>query len=81
MIKLKKIANGKGDDYTTGCLLDYVYFKSYYKVIAIDLGKQQKLDVDPRANQRINFNENTDRVVNTTMLFINEEAKETTLDF
>ena len=50
-------------------------------MIAIDLGKQQKLDVDPRANQRINFNENTDRVVNTTMLFINEEAKETTLDF
>ena len=33
---------GQGDDYTTSCLLDYVYFKSYYKTIAIDLSKQKK---------------------------------------
>ena len=24
-----KIATGQGDDYTTGCLLDYPYFKKY----------------------------------------------------
>ena len=37
----------QGNDYTTGCLLDYVYFKEYYKLIAKDLSKQQKLDADP----------------------------------
>ena len=41
---IRKIAIGQGDDYTTGCLLDYIYFKKYYKMIAIDLGKQQALD-------------------------------------
>ena len=34
---VRKIATGKGDDYTTGCLLDYSYFKDHYKMIAIDL--------------------------------------------
>ena len=42
--KIRKIAMGQGDDYTTGCLLDYPYFKKYYKLIAIDLSKQEKLD-------------------------------------
>ena len=37
---IRKIAIGQGDDYTTGCLLDYTYFKKYYKIIAIDLSKQ-----------------------------------------
>ena len=37
---IRKIAIGQGDDYTTGCLLDYSYFKEYYKLIAIDLSKQ-----------------------------------------
>ena len=36
----RKIAIGQGDDYTTGCLLDYPYFKDHYKMIAIDLSKQ-----------------------------------------
>ena len=44
-----KIATGQGDDYTTGCLLDYNYVNSYYKMIAIDLGKQQPLVADPKA--------------------------------
>ena len=34
---IRKIATGKGDDYTTGCLLDYSYFKDHYKMIAADL--------------------------------------------
>ena len=46
---IRKIATGKGDDYTTGCLLDYPYFKDTYKMIAVDLSKQQALDADPRA--------------------------------
>ena len=31
---IRKITTGQGDDYTTGCLLDYLYFKNYYKIIA-----------------------------------------------
>ena len=39
---------GQGDDYTTGCLLDYPYFKENYKLIAIDRIKQQELDADAK---------------------------------
>ena len=46
---IRKVTTGQGDDYTTGCLLDYIYFKNYYKMIAIDLSKQQALDADPKA--------------------------------
>ena len=76
-----KIAIGQGDDYTTGCLLDYPYFKDHYKMIAIGLSKQQELDADPRTTQQINFTANLDRAGNTTIFFIIEEAKETVLDF
>ena len=62
-------------------MLDYPYFKENYKMIAIDLSKQQALDADPRAIQQINFTANVDRAGNTTMFFIIEEAKETVLDF
>ena len=78
---IRKIATGKGDDYTTGCLLDYPYFKDSYKIIAVDLSKQQALDANPRANQQINSTANLDRAVNTRIYFILEEAKETILDF
>ena len=78
---IRKIAIGQGDDYTTGCLLDYSCFNENYKMIAIDLSKQQELDADPRAIQEINFTANLDRDGNTTMFFIIEEAKETVLDF
>ena len=47
---IRKIATGQGDDYTTGCLLDYPYFKDTYKMTEIDLSKQQALDAGPRAN-------------------------------
>ena len=78
---IRKTATGKGDDYTTGCLLDYIYFKNYYKMIAINLSKQQALDADPKAIQQINFTANLDRAGNTRIHFILEEAKETVLDF
>ena len=72
---IRKIATCQGDDYTTGCLLDYSYFKGHYKMIAIDLSKQQALDANPRAFQEINFTTNLDRSGNTTKFFIIEEAK------
>ena len=78
---IRKIATGQGDDYTAGCLLDYSYFKDTYKMIAIDLSKQQALDADPRAIQQNNFTANLDRAGNTRIYFILEEAKETILDF
>ena len=78
---IRKIATGKGDDYTTGCLLDYHYFKENYKMIAIDLSRQNELDVDPRAIQQINFTANLDRAGNTTIFFIIEEAKKTIFEF
>ena len=78
---IRKIATGQGDDYTTGCLLDYPYFANTYKMIAVDLSKQQALDADPRAIQQINFTANLDRAVNTRVYFILEEAKETILEF
>ena len=78
---IRKIATSQGDDYTTGCLLDYNYFKNYYKMIAVDLSKQQALDSDPKAIQQVNFTANLNRARNTRMYFILEEAKETALDF
>ena len=78
---IRKVATGQGDDYTNGCLLDYPYFANTYKMIAVDLSKQQALDPDPRAIQQINFTANLDRAGNTRVYFILEEAKETILDF
>ena len=79
---IRKIAIGHGDDYTTGCLLNYPYFKDSYKMIGVDLSKQQTLDADPRSIQQINFTAaNLDRVGNTRIHFILAEAKETILNF
>ena len=55
---IQKITIGQVDDYTTACLLDYKYFHNYYKMIAIDLSKQQSLDADTKAIQQINFTGN-----------------------
>ena len=78
---VRKITNIHGDDYTTGCLPDYPYFKRYCQMMAMDLGKQQELDTGPKATEQINFTRNPDRAGNTTMLFILEEVKETILNF
>ena len=78
---IRKIAAGQGDDYTTSCLIDYPYFENTYKMIAVDLSKQQALDADPREIQQINFTANLDRAGNTRVYFILEETKETILDF
>ena len=78
---IRKITTGQRDDYATSCLLDFIYFKKYYKMIAIDLSKQQVLDDNPNAIQQINFTANLDRVGNTRFYFILEEAKETGFEF
>ena len=78
---MKTFETSQGDDYTTGCLLDCNYFKEHYKLIAVDLSKQQAFDADPKAMQQINFTGNLEQAEGETMLFIIEEAKETILDF
>ena len=78
---IRKVAIGKGDGYTNGCLLDYPYFRDSYKMIAVDLSRQQALDADPRAIQQINFTSNLDRAGDTRIYFILEESKETKLNF
>ena len=50
-------------------------------MITIDLSKQQALDADSKAIQKINFTGNLDRAAGATMFFIIKEAKETILDF
>ena len=75
----RKICTTSSDDYNTGSLLDYPYFKDSYKMIAVDLSKQQALDADPRAIQQINSTANLDRAGNTRIIL--EEAKETILNF
>ena len=77
---IRKITIGQGDDYTTSCLLDYTYFKKY-KMIAVDLSRQQVLHADPKAIQQINFTANLDREGSTRFYFILEEAKETVFEF
>ena len=52
---IRRICNGFGEDYTCGSILDYPYVKDIYKMIAVDLSKQQALDPDLRAIQQINF--------------------------
>ena len=53
--KIQRIAIGQRDGYTIGCLLDYKYFNKHYKMIEIDLSKQQALYADLKAMQQINF--------------------------
>ena len=82
---IRKILISQGDDYTTGCLLDDNYLDNYYKMMAIDLRKQQGLHTDPKAIQEINFKRNLNQGENingnTVMFFIIEEPKETILNF
>ena len=65
-----KIATGQRDDYTTGCLLDYNYFKNYYKIIAIDLSKWQTLGANPKTIQQITLTRNLNLIAKATVFFI-----------
>ena len=82
--EIRKISTGQGDDYTTGCLLDFAYFEKNYQLIAVDLSKQKTLEADSRAIQQIIFTgkikatgENT-RVI---IYYILEKSKEAILEF
>ena len=71
----------KIDDYTTVWLLDYAPLKESYKMIEIDLSKQQALNVDQKQTQQIDFTPNLDWPGQTFIFFIYEQVKETILDF
>ena len=73
----KIIDMSNNNDYTTGNVLDFAYFKKYYKLIAIDLSKQSKLK-DP---QQINFIGKLSNIFGATMFFIIEKSEETTFNF
>ena len=77
--EIRKIATGQGDDYTTGCLLDYQYFKDHYNLIAIDFSKQKELDADSRAIQQIEFYGMLKS--NSQLCTVLEKSKETVLQF
>ena len=77
--KIRKIATGQGDDYRTGCLLDYQYFKDHYNLITIDLCKQKELGAYLRAIQEIEFYEMLK--TNSQVCTILEKSKETTVQF
>ena len=78
---IQKIATVQGDDCTNGCLLDYLYFKKYYKLVGTCLFKQPKIDADPREIQQINFTENLKWAATKQMFFYIEEAKKTSFTF
>ena len=70
---------GKGEDYTTGSLLDYSYFLKHYKLIAVDLSKQKELDADPRAIQQIEIKYMIE--TSSIIYWVLEKSKETILEF
>ena len=81
---MRKISTGQGDDYTTGCLLDFAYFEKNYRLIAADLSKQKALDADPKAIQQIIFTgkiKTTEANTRTIIYYILEKSKKTKLEF
>ena len=77
--EVRKISTGPGDDYTTGCLLDFAYFENNYRPIAADLSKQKVLEADSRAIQQIIFIGKTSQA--GVIYYIYEKSKETLLEF
>ena len=77
--ELKKVMIGKGEDYTTGSLLDFNYFDKHYKLVAVDLSKQKELDADPRAIQQTEFK----YMIGTSSIiyWVLEKSKGTILEF
>ena len=77
--ELKKVMIGKGEDYTTGSLLDYNYFKKDYKLVVVDLSKQNELDADLGAIQQIELKYMLG--TNSIIYWVLEKSKETTIEF
>ena len=85
--EIRNMSTGQGDDYTTGCLLDFSYFEKNYRLIAVDLSEQKALDADSRAIQQIIFTgkirATEARVTITRVItyYIHEKSKGTILQF
>ena len=77
--EVRKASAGQGDDYTTGGLLDFAYFKKNYRLIAADLSKQMALDADSRTIQEIIYagKANSGPII----YYIFEQSKEIILQF
>ena len=82
--EVRKISTGQGDDYATGCLLDFNYFEKKYRLIAADLSKEKALNADSRAIQQIILTGKIKATVANTraiIFYILEKSKETILEF
>ena len=77
--EIRNISTGQGDDYATGCLLDFSYFEKNYRLVAVDSSKQKVLDADSRAIQQIMFTGKTSQA--SVIYYIYERSKETILEF
>ena len=77
--ELIKVMIGKGEDYTTGSLLDFNYFDKHYKLVAVDLSKQKELDADLRAIQQTELKYMLG--TNSTIYWVLQKSKETILEF
>ena len=77
--EIRKTATGQGDDYTTGCLLDFRCFKDHYKLTVFDLSKQKELDADSRAMQQIEFY--AVLKTNSEICTVLKQSRETILQF
>ena len=77
--EIRKITTGRGDDYTTGCMLDYRYFKHHDQLIAVNLSKQKELDADPLSIQQIEFYGMLK--TNSQVCTVLEKSKETIPEF
>ena len=79
----KIIDISKNDEYTTGNLLDYDYFRNYYKLIAIDLSKQQVLQENKDLIQQINFIGRLDIKLTLVLMFslLSKKKENTILEF
>ena len=84
--ELRKVMTGRGEDYSTGSLFDYDYWKNNYKLICCSLNKQKVLETNPKANQQIEFvyeldNTRLDPGTKAQILTVSEKEKETNLEF
>ena len=81
--EVRKVSTVHGDDYNTGSLLDYVYFKDNYRLIAVDLSKQKVLDADPKAIQQAVFQGvvGGDGNTNIRLYTVLKQSKKTVLEF
>ena len=71
-VGIRKLIRGQGEEYTTGCLLDYDYIRNHYRLIAVGLTRQKELDADPKVIQPIEFIRQQKRQVLMIMLLMRE---------